>query len=101
MSQPESKLSREIIGMIRARGGYAIKIVGGPMMQAGTPDIAGCYRARPIYFETKMPEGKQPTPIQQHRASEIRAAGGYILSPCRSVAEARRMLDAIEAEDAQ
>jgi hypothetical protein len=57
-------------------------------MMAGLPDIAGSYLGRFIAIETKMPGGGQPTPVQRLRAEQIRAAGGAVLSPCRSVAEA-------------
>lgn len=106
MSQPESKLSRAILAALRNRGIYAIKIHGGPMMQAGTPDILACVpvECHPIDdpgtftgvfigFETKMPDGGNPTPIQEFRHFEIRRARGVVVVP-RSVQDA---LDAIYA----
>ena len=95
MSQGESKLSREIMDAIRARGGFAFKIHGSAMMMRGLPDVFGCYRGFFLGLETKMPEGKGPEPAQRHRIREIRAAGGisYVV---RSVRDARRVMDAID-----
>jgi hypothetical protein len=105
MSQPESKLSRAIQAMIRARGGYCVKIHGGPMTPAGTPDILACIPIRPegphsdpiglfVGIETKMPDGGDPTPIQEHRHSQIRSAGGVVIVP-RSVQDAVKALEAL------
>lgn len=73
---------------LRARGAFVHKNHGGPTTMAGLTDIEGCYLGQYIAIETKMPGGGQPTPIQRLRAEQIRAAGGAVLSPCRSVAEA-------------
>jgi hypothetical protein len=105
MAQPESKLSRAIKAMIRARGGYCVKIHGGPTMEAGTPDILACIpvQADPppmpvvglfVGIETKMPDGGDPTPIQQHRHDLIRASGGVVIVP-RSVQDAVQALKAL------
>lgn len=100
MSQPESKLSRAIKDAIKARGGYCIKVHGGPFTEAGTPDILACIpiNCHPlddpegrtglfVGFETKMPTGGDPSPIQQLRHEQIRAAGGVVIVP-RSVQDA-------------
>jgi len=109
--QPESKLSRAIIAAIRANGGYAVKFHGGPMTEAGTPDILACIPVRLGYMddltgfeemttgifvgiETKMPNGGDPTPIQRRRHDQIRHAGGVVIVP-RSVSEAVEALDAL------
>lgn len=62
-------------------------------MMTGLPDIAGCYRGVFIGIESKMPDGKEPTPVQRLRARQIRDAGGMVLSPCKTVAEALEWLD--------
>lgn len=107
-TQPESKLSREIKSMIRAGGGYCIKIHGGPTMEAGTPDLIACVPIRPegphsdpigifVGIETKTPENrredKDGSPIQKRRAAQIRHAGGVVIIPCRAVSEAREALE--------
>lgn len=117
MSQPESKLSRAIKDAIKARGGYCIKIHGGPMTEAGTPDILACIpvhlyvvdtAASPtlgtvvelhtvglmVGIETKMPAGGNPTPIQEHRHGQIRAAGGVVIV-ARSVQDVTEALEAL------
>jgi hypothetical protein len=109
-TQPESKLSRAIITMIRARGGYAVKFHGGPMTEAGTPDILACIRVHLpdewgerhedspqvglfVGIETKMP-GKRDNVsiIQEHRHGQIRKAGGIVLV-VTSVQEAVQALE--------
>jgi len=109
-TQPESKLSRQIRNMIRAGGGYCIKIPGGPLMEAGTPDLLACVpiKCHPhddpegtiglfVGIETKTPENnradKDGSPIQRLRADQIRHAGGVVIIPCRSVSEARTTLE--------
>lgn len=78
-------------------------------MEAGTPDILACIPVK-IYshieddrhsivglfvgIETKMPEGGQPTAIQNHRHRQIHAAGGVVLV-VRSVSEAVQALEAL------
>jgi hypothetical protein len=93
MAQPESRLSRAIMAALRARGAFVWKNHGGPTMMTGLPDIAGCYRGVFIGIESKMPEGKAPSAVQRLRASQIRDAGGMVLSPCKTVAEALAWLD--------
>lgn len=87
MSQGESRLSRNIMEGLRAQGAFVWKNHGGPTMMAGLPDITGSYRGMFIAVETKMPEGSQPTPIQQLRHSEIRESGGHV-TVARTVREA-------------
>jgi hypothetical protein len=115
-TQPESKLSREIRNMIRAGGGYCIKIHGGPTMEAGTPDLIACVPVKRwnqthpgelnsetvglfVGIETKTPENhradKDGAPIQKRRAAQIRAAGGIAIIPCKSVQQARKALEAL------
>jgi hypothetical protein len=115
-AQPESKLSRAIIAMIKVGGGYAVKFHGGPMTEAGTPDILACIpievppttmedsplnvpdiKGLFVGIETKTPdnrrEDKDGSPIQKRRAAHIRHAGGVVIIPCRSVSEARTALE--------
>lgn len=107
MSQPESRLSREIMKALRARGVFCFKVHGGPTMMSGLPDIIACVpveagwnriRDRPslvgrfVGFETKTPTGKEPSAIQQRVHTNIRAAVGVVFVP-RSVQDA---LDALE-----
>jgi hypothetical protein len=108
MSQPESKLSRDIMAELRARGIFCFKIHGGPMMMAGLPDIIACVPADPypgsnngyegpvglfVGFETKTPTGGDPSAIQQRVHGNIRNASGVVYV-VRSVQDA---IDAITA----
>lgn len=103
--QPEGKLSRAIIAAIRANGGYAVKFHGGPMTEAGTPDILACIPVCIddvegqeigifVGIETKMPLGGDPTPIQRRRHDQISHAFGHVIVP-RSVKDATDALDAL------
>lgn len=95
MSQGESKLSRKIMAELRNAGAFVWKNHGGPTMMSGLPDIAGVYKGFFISFETKMPEGGGPSPIQLLRHDMIREAGG-IVEVVRSVAEALEVLTRID-----
>lgn len=112
MAQPESKLSRDIMAALRARGIWCMKIHGGPTMMAGAPDIIACVpvtvneavadgiglacedRTMGLFvgFETKTPTGGDPSAIQQRVHDNIRASSGMVFVP-RSVQDA---IDAIE-----
>lgn len=104
VSQPESKLSRQIMAELRARGVFCFKIHGGPTMMAGLPDIIACVpveiwtqdayeRAEPdtigmfVGLETKTPDGKESTPIQRRVHNNIRGANGGVFV-VRSVEDA-------------
>lgn len=92
MAQGESRLSRAIMTALRARGIYCFKVHGGPFTQAGTPDIIACVPVTHggvtvgafVGFETKMPEGDDPTPVQLHQHNKISRAWGTVFVP-RSV----------------
>lgn len=112
MTQGESKLSRRIMEELRARGVFCFKVHGGPTMMAGLPDIIACVpvlaavivrgvgvadadaRGLFIGFETKTPEGGDPTPIQQRVHTNVRAAHGQVYV-VRSPADAIRALEAL------
>jgi len=101
------------MAMIKARGGYAVKFHGGPMTEAGTPDILACipvlareegWGSTPIVIErrglfvgieTKMPDKRDNvSAIQKHRHDQIRAAGGVVIV-ATSVQEAVHALEAL------
>lgn len=105
MSQPESRLSRRIMDRLRAMGIFAFKVHGGPTMMAGLPDIIACVPVEIRTFddfeagdppsvmglfvglETKMPDGGDPSPRQQHVHTLIGDAHGQVFV-VRSVDEA-------------
>jgi len=96
-TQPESRMSRDILTALRARGAFAWNH-GGPTMMAGLPDIAACYRGVFIGLESKMP-GNDLSPVQAHRHRQIIAAGG-IAVVVRSVADAMAVLDTVDTQAA-
>lgn len=73
----EADLSKKMVGVIRDRGGWAVKTHGDPRQRRGLPDIIGCYRSIHLGLEVKLP-GKERTltPLQAHTLAEIRSAGG-------------------------
>lgn len=91
MSQPESRLSRQIMAALRGRGAFVFKVHGSEFMMAGLPDVIGCYRGRFIAVETKMPGGRL-SKVQVHVITKLRAAGARVVV-AHSVAEAMQVLD--------
>ncbi len=92
-SQPESKLSRQIMDALRRRGAFVWKNHGGSTMLAGLPDIVGVYQGMAIAIETKMPgEEDEVTAVQRRVHTQLRAAGGHVLAPCTSVRQATSWL---------
>jgi Holliday junction resolvase len=90
MSQPESRLSRQIMEALRARGAFVFKVHGGPTMMNGLPDIIVCYRGWYIGLETKLPGGRTSA-VQNLRHGQITEAGG-VARVVHSVAEAVAVL---------
>lgn len=94
-TQPESRLSQQIMTALRVRGAFVFKVHGGPTMMIGLPDIVGTYKGRSIWLETKVPGGKKPTERQEYIHGQIRKAGGRIVV-VRSVEEALSFLTHID-----
>lgn len=98
MSQPESKLSRQIMKTLRAKGYFAFKIHGGPTMMAGLPDIICCVRGRFVALEIKMPDKRENVSmIQRVVHAKIKAAGG-VVEVVTSEREALRVCARVVAE---
>lgn len=112
-TQPESKISRAIIAMIKAGGGYAVKFHGGPMTEAGTPDILACIPIQAhstevcghpsdpgriglfVGIETKTPDKRHNvSAIQRRRHAHIEHSGGVVIV-ATSVSEAREALQSL------
>lgn len=88
MSQPESRLSRDIIKALRMEGWFAFKVHGSEYMMAGLPDIVVCAEGHFIGLETKMPGKRTNTsPRQDYVHGLISEAGGGVTVVC-SVVEA-------------
>ena len=77
MSQPESRLSRKIMDVIRLDGHFVFKVHGTDHTMAGLPDLIVCAKGMYIGLEVKMPNKRSNTsPIQDFKHEQIRAAGG-------------------------
>ena len=72
-------LERTIVAKIKraleAEGCKVIKVHGSPTMEAGTPDLIGCYRGRCFVLEVKRDEKYPATALQLRRLDEWQAAG--------------------------
>lgn len=89
--QPESLIVDKIMRSLTSRGAWCFKVHGGPMQQAGVPDIIGVLNGRFIAIEVKVP-GERPSKLQELTLSRIRAAGG-IAGWATSVEESGEILD--------
>ena len=76
--QPEYRIVQNIKKLIRARGGWCVKIHGGPYQDTGTPDILACYKGRFVAIEVKTPRGVT-RPEQRVTQKAITSSGGYAL----------------------
>lgn len=90
--KPESEIVSEAISHIRAlRDGYARKVHGGAMGNAGEPDLDACVRGRSCKFEAKAGSN---TPSRVQLASLERwARAGALVGWFRSTAELQQLLD--------
>lgn len=92
--QPEYRVVQKIKKLIRSRGGWCVKIHGGPYQDKGTPDILACYQGRFLAVEVKTPRGT-PGPEQLVAQKQILGSGGVSLITHR-VKEVGDALDAID-----
>lgn len=90
----ESTVVKRVLAYLNSRGGFWMKVHGGPFQLAGVPDIIGCYRGRFVAMEAKRP-GKNPTRLQEYMLGRITAAGG-VTAVIRSVDDARAVIDRVE-----
>jgi hypothetical protein len=99
MSQPEGKLSKNIIKALNARDRcFAWKATGDPRIRRGISDIQCVYRGRFVPMEVKMP-GKEDnvTEMQQDFMDRVLAAGGRP-AVVTSVRQALLVLDGIDEQ---
>jgi len=77
MTQPESRLVKQLQTLIRMVGGTCFKIHGGdnPFQAVGIPDLLCCIEGRFVGVEAKMP-GESLRPAQVVALAEIYNAGG-------------------------
>lgn len=93
MAQPESRLSRQIMDALRARGHFCFKVHGSEHMMSGLPDIIVCAKGLFIGLETKMPNKRDNTSARQVLVhGQIKHAGGVAQVVC-SVQEAVQLVE--------
>jgi Holliday junction resolvase len=93
--QPERiKVTNRVIRLLRTlpRTKF-IKMPGGPMLEAGTPDIFALVQGTLVCIECKVP-GNAPTPIQLHRLAEWSTAGAVGIVAYSEDDVRRALLDA-------
>ena len=101
MTQPESRLSSNILGAVRQRPRvFAWKVWGGDVQMAGLPDIAGIVEGKFFGIESKMP-GKRDnlSPKQELVHESIRRALGAV-KVCCSIKEAVEFVEAVRRGEA-
>ncbi len=74
----ETTLVTKIKKALEAEGAKVIKIHGGPNMEAGTPDLIGCYRGQCFCLEVKRDKNLRATPLQIKRLKEWAQAGAEV-----------------------
>ena len=92
--QPEYRIVQNIKKLIRSRGGWCVKIHGGPYQDAGTPDLLACYKGRFVAIEVKTARGVA-RPEQKIAQRAITGSGGYSLIT-HSIGDVADVLDAID-----
>jgi Holliday junction resolvase len=70
----ESVLVTRILEELRSFGAKVIKVHGSQYIEAGTPDLMGCYHGRPFAIECKINKN-HTTRLQLKRLDEWRSAG--------------------------
>jgi len=98
MSQPESKLSRRIMEVLRLEGYFCFKVHGSEYMMAGLPDIIVCAEGKFIGIEVKMPQSRgNVSPVQRLVHTKIEHAGGVarvVCSPSEALSVVKEALNA-------
>lgn len=89
----ENELTRRMIKNVKARGGWAHKVHGGPHQAAGEPDLDGCIDGLSLKVEVKQP-GKRPTESQ---AAALRrwSSAGALACWVTSVDQFIELMDAV------
>ena len=95
----EKTIVAKIKKALEAEGAKVIKVHGSGMMEAGTPDLIGCYRGRCFALEVKRDAKHKATALQCRRLDEWSAAGA-VSSVVWSVEMAMAIIDIIEIDQA-
>ena len=96
----ESVIQKQILTWLREQGCYALNIHGGPMQEAGIPDILFCCGGNFGGIEVKQP-GQKASQIQLYHLNQIGAAGGFsvIAYSLKGVQQAMSDLDMFSKEE--
>ncbi len=78
MRSPESWVKFDVDKYLDGIGAYVVKQTTFGMGGSGHSDRIVCFAGKFISIEVKR-EGKTPTPIQERRMKEVRAAGGIAI----------------------
>lgn len=90
----ESTITKNIINLIKEKGGMAEKIHGNAM-SIGRPDINACYKGRCLRLEVKSPDhNNQASQAQLINLAKWERAGA-VSKVVRSVKEVKEILDEI------
>lgn len=92
--QPEYRIVQNTKKLIRSRGGWVVKIHGGPYQDAGTPDLLACYKGRFISIEVKTSRGVV-RPEQRAAQKSINSSGGYAIIT-HSIGDVADVLDEVD-----
>lgn len=90
----ESQLAVKVVGAIRERGHYAVKLGGGPYQTPGLPDVLAVVNGRAVMVELKVGSNK-PTPLQALTLERLKAAGA-VAGVAYTLAEALAMVETAE-----
>lgn len=93
MSQPEYRIVQKIKKYIRSRGGWVVKIHGGPYQDPGTPDLLVCYRGAFLAIEVKTPMGVASDEQLAVQDAIIDAGGRAIIT--HSVSDVAAVMDSM------
>lgn len=73
---PEKQITNAIIRILkRTPNLWYVKLHGGPMQQAGLPDLCLVVNGMSVWIEVKAPGGTV-SPLQERTMGQIRDAGG-------------------------
>lgn len=92
----EKAIVEKIVKALRAKGCWVTKLHGGPMQQAGLPDLLVVWQGRAIFLEVKKPGG-EATKLQLHTIEKLREVGA-VAAVVFSVDEAMKVLDGSDVD---
>lgn len=86
----ETTITKKIHAYLKQQGFWVLKIHGGPVQQAGIPDLLAVKDGRAYFFEVKTATGRL-SPLQEHTLDKLRQFGA-VAEMVRSVEEVEVIL---------